>query len=653
MNQASVGSRRVSDHISVAALLRTPRKGPRAALWLRRAVVALASGVTLLGAGWPSSEDRPNPPPAKAADLHLAIVRHQWQARIVASNYAALRPGSIYDMITYFEQNAGLSRPTFNYRFLDTGLGTADPLYPLFQEGHQGSWRQLLPAFLSERNRRLDHFSTMRTPEGCQVDAVYLVRHIDDFPGQYAEERAAGYTLVDIGFNHYTRLTPDAQCGRHVSHDPDPDFDPLGAIAPYLEKFRSFADIPPDLLRRYEAKVGLLRPISEEFSTTAWPRFKDAYSLQQNSLWYYPDAPEEAYGIREPRPQLDLERLSLPEHFVIPISEWLRSVFPLRRLLDAGAFEKYLGLMHGQPTPGFDPRSEPGQDAFSVGQVTAKNFYTSGLAVIPIEQAGEDISNPDHYTLVGMVVRPYEPVTDLRWSGTRIVPQVRFVYQLMDPRDHGHPLEQVYLHLVWDAVDRYASKPDRDEVHRRFLRDLDRGTAVRQEQPERADLETAELIRASTSRPIETLSMSTSLTGIWVFASLSRSFDPDQELSAVRIVREGIDVGYYSTAYDGDLFRAEMNRSSGARREALARHLDDLTPESYRDPRRMDPHAIEFNRMTCSQCHQMAARDGVHMALNDRLDRRITGPTRASEYIYRELDRQLGWGSEYWAEVTE
>ena len=166
--------------------------------------------------------------------------------------------------------------------------------------------------------------------------------------------------------------------------------------------------------------------------------------------------------------------------------------------------------------------------------------------------------------------------------------------------------------------------------------------------PKRADAVTADLIRTGTRRPIQTLAMSSSLTGIWVFANLSRSFDPDRKLSAVRIVRQGIDVGYYSTAYDTDLFRQEMNQSSGERKEALAAYLDDLTPRFYRDPRRMDPHVVDFNRMTCAQCHQTAARDGVHMTINDRLDRRITSPIRASEYIYREIDRQLQLSPDHW-----
>ncbi len=606
------------------------------------AVIAPAVGHDL------QAQNDPDKPDTGDTNLHLAIVRHHWQAKIVESNHAALRPGSVYDMITYFEQNFGFARPTFKYRFLDTGLGTADPLYPLYQSGFQAGWSQLLPAFLSKKNRHLDHFSSVQTPEGCRVDAVYLVRHVDDFPDRYHLERAEGCTLVDIAFSHYTRLTPDAQCGRHVSHEPDPDFDPLTALKPFLKDFTTLSDIPPALLSRYEAKVSVLKPISEEFSRTAWPRYDETYTLKKNSLWYYPDAYEEAYGIRDPRPQLDLESLELPEHFVIQVSDAVQEAFGLRQVLDESDFGKFLDVMNGHPTPGFDPATEPGNDAFSVDQVTASNFYTSGLEITPIETAAQDISNPDHYKLVGMVARPYEPETDMRWTGTRVIPQVRLTYQLMDPLDHDRPFEQVYLHLIWDIVDRYAPRPERDAEHRSFLGALDNRTSVREHDPRRTDAVTADLIRRCIRRPIQTLAMSSSLTGIWVFANLSRSFDPDRQLSAMRIVRQGIDVGYYSTAYDTDLFRQEMNRSKGERKEALKRYLDDLTPRFYRDPRRMNPHTVNFNRITCAQCHQTAARDGVHLTLNDGLDRRITSPVRASELIYREIDRQLRSNADYW-----
>lgn len=77
--------------------------------------------------------------------------------------------------------------------------------------------------------------------------------------------------------------------------------------------------------------------------------------------------------------------------------------------------------------------------------------------------------------------------------------------------------------------------------------------------------------------------------------------------------------------------------------------MDDITVSMFRDPKRQHPHAINFNRVTCSQCHQTSARDGVHMAFNDWIDRRITTPIRSTEYMYREADRQLQVGMGYWS----
>ncbi|MBC7578936.1 MAG: hypothetical protein H7312_16480, partial [Tardiphaga sp.] len=98
----------------------------------------------------------------------LSIVRHRWQEIITESNHAALRPGSVYDILTHFEQNFGRTRPEFKYLFFDTGQGAADPIYPVFQVGHQQSWSQLITAGMSEQNRHIDHFSTGDTPEGCR-----------------------------------------------------------------------------------------------------------------------------------------------------------------------------------------------------------------------------------------------------------------------------------------------------------------------------------------------------------------------------------------------------------------------------------------------------------------------------------------------------
>ena len=138
----------------------------------------------------------------------VSIVRHRWQVKVVESNHVTLRPGSIYDIVTYFEQNLSWPNPSFNYLFLDTGLGTADPIYPVFQRGRQASWGQLLPAMWSDENRHIDHESMLETPEGCRVQSAYWVRHIDEFPERWQAERAAGYTLVDISFNYLHPSSP-------------------------------------------------------------------------------------------------------------------------------------------------------------------------------------------------------------------------------------------------------------------------------------------------------------------------------------------------------------------------------------------------------------------------------------------------------------
>jgi len=70
-------------------------------------------------------------------DYPLSIVRHRWQEVITESNHAALIPGSAYDILTHFEQNSGRTRRGFIYLFFDTGLGAADPIYPVFQVGYQ------------------------------------------------------------------------------------------------------------------------------------------------------------------------------------------------------------------------------------------------------------------------------------------------------------------------------------------------------------------------------------------------------------------------------------------------------------------------------------------------------------------------------------
>jgi len=575
----------------------------------------------------------------------LAVVRHRWQEVITESNHAALRPGSVYDILTHFEQDAGIDRPHFNYLFFDTGLGAADPIYPVFQTGYQESWPQLIKAGLSEENRHLDHFSTGDTPEGCRIQSVYWVRHINEFPDMYAKLRDEGYTLVDISFDYYVKLRPDAQCGKHKAHDLSENFDPFAAIYGYAETFKTFADIPPDLLEKYEAKVGVLKLISQDFETSRdkWATYGDTYNLRDNSMWFYPDAFQPDYGIDKPRQQGGLEFLNKPRQLFFSADAGMQARFPLRKTLAQDEFAKLVNFWEGQPVKGFDPKTEPGEDTLDIRtQVTPKNFYTSGTTIEPISDVIGDVTDPDHFKLVSAVLRPAEPESDIHFHDLENIPQIRFVYQLMSPRFEGRPYEQLFVHLSFDAVDRLLPLPQRQKAIDDFLIQADRFTGLREGGGADLSQATIDFIEKSIKgRPVQTLSWSSSLTGIWVFGILSRSYNEANALEAIPIIRDGVNVGFYSSAYDNVLFRSAAEASSGDERASLQHVLDDLTPQSYRDPKRHDPEALTFHRMTCAQCHQMAGRDGVHVLLNDNLDRRIATPYRATEYLFRELDRQL------------
>lgn len=575
----------------------------------------------------------------------LSTVRHRWQEVITESNHAALRPGSVYDILTHFEQNSGRTRPQFKYLFFDTGLGAADPIYPVFQVGYQESWSQLIKAGFSEQNRHIDHFSTGDTPEGCRIQSVYWVRHIDDFPDMYGDLRAEGYTLIDISFDYYVKLRPDAQCGKHDAHELSEDFDPFKSIYGYAEAFRTLADIPPDLLARYEAKVGVLKLITQTFKTRQgeWASYDQSYSLRDNSMWFYPDGFAPDHGIDTPRKQSGLRFLTQPKHLFFAAEPALDDRLPLIKMLGEDGFAKLLNCLKGKPTPEFDPKTEPGGDTLDItAQVTPKNFYTSGTTVEPIHDVVGDVSDPGHFKLVSVVLRPGEPESDVHFQGVQEIPQVRMVYQLMSPRFPGRAYEQLFIHLEFDAVDRLLPAPERRRAVAEFLQKADALTGVRERGGPGAGTATADFIAESIgSRPVQTASWSSSLTGLWVFGTLSRSYNADRILEAAPIVRDGVNIGFYSSAYDTTLFRLAVDKADGREKADLQGVLDDLTPRAYRDPRRHDPEALTFNRMTCAQCHQMAGRDGVHVLLNDGLDRRIVTPYKATEYVFRELDRQL------------
>jgi hypothetical protein len=575
----------------------------------------------------------------------LSIVRHRWQEVITESNHAALRPGSVYDILTHFEQNSGRTHPEFNYLFFDTGLGAADPIYPVFQVGYQESWSQLIKAGFSEKNRHIDHFSTGDTPEGCRIQSVYWVRHIDEFPDMYADLRADGYSLIDISFDYYVKLRPDAQCGKHNAHELSEQFDPFKSIYGYAETFKTLADIPPDLLAKYEAKVGVLKLITENFKRRQdeWASYDQSYSLRENSMWFYPDGFAPDHGIDTPRKQSGLRFLTQPKHLFFAAEPALEDRFPLTRTLGGDGFSKVLDYLKGKPTSDFDPKTEPGGDTLDIiGQVTPKNFYTSGTIVEPIRDVVRDVSDPDHFKLVSVVLRPGEPESDVHFPVPQEIPQLRMVYQLMSPRFPGLAYEQLFIHLDFDAVDRLLPEPQRRHDVADFLQKADALTGLRQAGGPGIGKATANFIQDSIgSRPAQTVAWSSSLTGLWVFGMLSRSYNADRVLEAVPIVREGVNVGFYSSAYDNTLFRLAIEKTNGREKADLQAVLDDLTPRTYRDPRRHDPEVLTFSRLTCAQCHQMAGRDGVHVLLNDGSDRRIATSYKATEYVFRELDRQL------------
>ncbi len=591
-----------------------------------------------------------NLPPPTEVPQHsgnvVATVKHLTRVKILESNNVSLRPGSIYDNATYFESLLEFPRPGFNYEFLDSGLGAAEPLYPMYQKGHQGSYLQLGKAFISEENRHIDHYSSMTTPEGCQVDGLYMLRGLNEYPlTQYVQERAEGYTLIVVRLEYYTRLRPDAQCGRHRANDPDPQFDPVKYMNDHHDGM-SLADFPAKDLPRFEAKVSAIYHIEQTMSPP-WPRF-DLNQMNHNTLWYYPNGHDFDYKINLPRPQAGLVAFNAPKHMIVPATPELQTRFSLERLMSSSDFQKILAFLNGKPTPNFDSQKEPGHDTLRLSDVSARNFYTSGLYMENIHDVVSDVSSMKNYKLVGLTIKPSEEQTDAAWQGLRVVPQVRFVFQLTNPRKNGEPLEQLFLHLKWDVVDRFADAETRAHQYKYFLSRVDQLTQARGSSTN-GQAETESFVQEFTTlRPVQTIAFSSALTGIWVFGDLTRDQN-SKELTALKTVRAGVDVGYYSTTYDNDVFRAEIEKATGTRKAQLQKVIDDITVSYFRDPKRQDVHALNFNSVTCAQCHQTSGRDGIHMSFNDHLDRRLKSPINVSEYFFHEADEQLQQAVKLWS----
>jgi len=508
----------------------------------------------------------------------------------------------------------------------------------------------LIPSFFSNDKLHIDSYATVDTVEDCRVDSTYLSRSMTEYPAtEFKRERDEGFTIMLLRLDYYTRLRPDAKCGRHLAHDPDPNFDPMKFIETYHDAMY-LSDFPHKDLARFEAKAGVLHQVRQDiFPTQA--RF-DLNRLVDNSLWYYPQGHEFDFGISQARPQYGMSDFNLPRHMVIEATPETQAAFPLASILKGDEFRKLLSFWSGQPTADFDAEKEPGRDTFRLSDVTQANVYTSGLYIENIKDVVSDVSDPGHFKLVAMSIKPYEQQDDIAWEGLRVVPQIHFVYQLMDPRQPDRPFEQLYLHLKWDVVDRLADRDTRRKQHLQFLSRVDELTHARETQaPDRGELVRKFIADLTSARPIEQIAFSSSLSGIWVFGALTRDQNQARELLPMRIIRDGIDLGYYSTVHDNDVFRAEAEKATGPRKKELQQLLDDLTVGFYRDPKRQNVTAINFHRVSCAQCHQTSGRDGVHFSFNDELNEKIKSKVYVTEFFFHDADEQLKTGMTYWTEA--
>jgi hypothetical protein len=194
----------------------------------------IVPALLLVGFSFASPFNRDKADPAHSPN-RLAGVQNLTRIKILESNNVTLRPGSVDDTASYYEVLLDVSRSGFNYEFLDAGLGAAEPVYPMFEKGHQGSYARLIPSFFTD-NRHIDNYATADTPEGCHDDSAYLSRNITDYPEtELRKERDEGFTIMLLRLDYYTRLRPDAVCGRHRANDPDPNFDPMKFIETYQD----------------------------------------------------------------------------------------------------------------------------------------------------------------------------------------------------------------------------------------------------------------------------------------------------------------------------------------------------------------------------------------------------------------------------------
>jgi hypothetical protein len=89
------------------------------------------------------------------------------------------------------------------------------------------------------------------------------------------------------------------------------------------------------------------------------------------------------------------------------------------------AFQKVLDFLSGRPTADFDPDNRPGHDTFRLSDVTEASVYTSWLYFEKNQGRGRavgDASDPRHFKLVAMAIKPYEQQDGVARMGLRTEP---------------------------------------------------------------------------------------------------------------------------------------------------------------------------------------------------------------------------------------
>lgn len=466
-----------------------------------------------------------------------------------------------------------------------------------------------------------------------------MLRHIDEYPKTlFVEERKEGYDLVVVRLEYYTRQYPEAQCGRHRSYDPDPNFDPNAFMKKY-RKAMLLSDFPPKELERFEAKLSLIRHIYETRGKNKWPRF-DLDKFNENSLWFYPNGHTPDYGINTEYRINPLNIKMVASDLYIEGNDVIENAFPLDKWIKNEDFENFKNMLLAKPTSDFNAQSEPGLDALDLNSVDSRYYYTYGLKMKPITNAAKDVLNLKNYVLVGVTIKPYEEQTNHSWGDTKkSLPQIRFVYQLRDPQNAEIHFEQMFLHLKFNTVPYEASDSEIELARNELLVE----TAKLQQNRHNYNLYSQmvnQFLEKYTSRAgMSDLAWSSSLTGIWIFGNLTRSENNQGTLLPMRLTRAGVDLGYYSSSFDNDLFREQLPKNN--KNPEVNSILDDITVKYFRDPKRNNVTALNFNRVSCAQCHQTGGRDGVHFSMNDHIDRRITTRTRPTEFLIKDLEAQL------------